>query len=220
MRLQHEVCCRPRALTRRREDMRPDKKSGQSPRSSTSDRSDPARTHRVVKGAGSSKIGSKGTLPHRLRRLRFVWARDPYARYYLTICVEGRRPVLANKKMDDRMVAFLLDSPKRYQWWPIWYVLMPDHLHLIVHEGHNAIELGLWVKALKRLTGQREFKWEEGFFDHVLRSNESETKKCEYIYQNPVRAGLVDRPEDWPYGGRIVFDENGSQVLRGQSIKL
>jgi putative transposase len=200
--------------------MRPDKKSGPSPRSNRNAGSGPARTPGGVEDPDSGKIGSKGTLPHRLRRLRFVWARDPYARYYLTICVEGRRRVLANKKIDDRVVAFLLDSPKRYQWWPRWYVLMPDHLHLIVHEGHNAIELGLWVKALKRLTAQREFKWEEGFFDHVLRSNESETKKCEYIYQNPVRAGLVARPEDWPYGGRIVYDKNGPRVLRGRSIKL
>lgn len=200
--------------------MKPDIKPRQSPRSNTIAGTSPARTPGSVEDPDSSKTGSKGALPHRLRRLQFVWARDPCARYYLTICVEGRRGVLANEKMDDRTVAFLLDSPKRYQWWPIWYVLMPDHLHLIVHEGHNAIELGLWVKALKRLTGQREFKWEEGFFDHVLRSNESETKKCEYIYQNPVRAGLADRPEDWPYGGRIVFDESGSRVLRGHSIKM
>ena len=155
------------------------------------------------------------SLPHRLRRLGFVWARNPSPRYYLTICVEGRRCVLANKLMDDRMVSFLLDSPKRYQWWPTQYMLMPDHLHLIVHQGHNAPGLGRWVKALKAVTGQREFKWEEGFFDHLLRGNESETKKWEYIRQNPVRAGLVRRPEDWPYGGRIVYDRKGAKILRG-----
>ena len=154
-------------------------------------------------------------LPRRLRRLQFVWARNPSPRYYLTLCVEGRLYVLANKPMDERMVSFLLDSPKRYEWWPTQYMLMPDHLHLIAHQGHHGTALGQWIKALKAVTGQRNFKWQEGFFDHLMRRDESEAKKWEYIRQNPVRAGLVERREDWPYGGRIVYGENGVKILRG-----
>lgn len=92
--------------------------------------------------------------PKRLSRLQFVWGRDPSPRYYLTICVEGRLCVFANKPMDDGMVSFLLDSPKRYQGWPTQYMLMPDHVHLIAHQGHNAIALGLWIKALKAVPGE------------------------------------------------------------------
>jgi hypothetical protein len=40
---------------------------------------------------------------------------------------------------------------------------------------------------------------QEGFFDHRIRSNESAEEKRQYILMNPVRAGLVARPEDWPY---------------------
>jgi hypothetical protein len=39
--------------------------------------------------------------------------------------------------------------------------------------------------------------WQEESFDHVLRSNESFEQKLEYIRQNPVRAGLVSRPEEY-----------------------
>jgi len=39
--------------------------------------------------------------------------------------------------------------------------------------------------------------WEEESFDHVLRSDESLKEKCEYIHQNPVKAGLVQKPEDY-----------------------
>ena len=39
--------------------------------------------------------------------------------------------------------------------------------------------------------------WEEESFDHVLRSDESLKEKCEYLRQNPVRRGLVQRPEDY-----------------------
>jgi len=46
--------------------------------------------------------------------------------------------------------------------------------------------------------------WQEGFFDHILRNDESMRQKWEYIRQNPVRAGLITDPKDWPYQGEIV----------------
>lgn len=47
--------------------------------------------------------------------------------------------------------------------------------------------------------------WQRGFFDHVLRSDESYAQKWDYVRENPVRAGLVKRAEDWPYAGEIVL---------------
>ena len=41
--------------------------------------------------------------------------------------------------------------------------------------------------------------WQRDFFDHRLRKDEGYTEKAHYIRMNPVRAGLVARPEDWPY---------------------
>jgi REP element-mobilizing transposase RayT len=55
---------------------------------------------------------------------------------------------------------------------------------------------------LSRAKGQI---WEEGFFDHVLRSNESYSQKWNYVRENPVRAGLVKSATDWPYQGQIVY---------------
>ncbi|MGD1019727.1 MAG: transposase [Verrucomicrobiia bacterium] len=45
--------------------------------------------------------------------------------------------------------------------------------------------------------------WQREFFDHVLRSEESYAEKWEYVRQNPVRAGLTARVEDWPYQGEV-----------------
>jgi hypothetical protein len=45
----------------------------------------------------------------------------------------------------------------------------------------------------------------EGFFDHVLRSDESYSQKWNYVRENPARAGLVNSAEDWPYQGEIVY---------------
>ena len=46
--------------------------------------------------------------------------------------------------------------------------------------------------------------WQPGFFDHLLRNGESYEQKWHYVRENPVRAGLVARAEDWLYQGEIV----------------
>jgi putative transposase len=46
--------------------------------------------------------------------------------------------------------------------------------------------------------------WQPGFFDHLLRTDESYGQKWEYVRMNPVRTGLVSTPEEWPYQGEIV----------------
>jgi putative transposase len=90
------------------------------------------------------------------------------------------------------------------------YVIMPDHVHLFVC-GDEEFDLGRWIARLKQaLTRANCWSkdsgqiWQEGFFDHILRNDESMNAKWEYIVQNPVRAGLVNRTEDWPYQGEIV----------------
>lgn len=188
--------------------------------------------------------------PHRLRRLHRVWPdRDGNISYLLTPCVDGRARVLDNETTFERFVAFLLDSPTRYHWFGRRFVIMPDHIHLIAHMGHDAIRLGQWIKALKAVVGglerrvgarglqddvpvgpvsspgggtheftriKRAWRWQDGFHDHKFRTPESETRKWEYVCLNPVRAGLVKRPEEWPFGGEIFYDEaGGPRLARG-----
>jgi putative transposase len=45
--------------------------------------------------------------------------------------------------------------------------------------------------------------WQRGFFDHVLRNEESYAQKWEYVRDNPVRVGFVSNADDWPYAGEI-----------------
>jgi putative transposase len=86
------------------------------------------------------------------------------------------------------------------------YVIMPDHVHLFVRGGRNFI-LSSWIGGLKRamsvaLKSQR--LWQPGFFDHILRNDESYADKWNYVRDNPVRAGLVEIAENWPYHGEVV----------------
>jgi len=46
-------------------------------------------------------------------------------------------------------------------------------------------------------------KFQAGGFHHRLRDGESYSQKWQYVRENPVRAGLVTCPEDWPHSGRV-----------------
>ncbi len=88
-------------------------------------------------------------------------------------------------------------------------VVMPDHVHLLLTplrdlDGnlYSLIEILQGIKSasahsLNRVLGRSGPVWQEESFDHVLRSEESLQEKLEYLRQNPVRRGLVARPEDY-----------------------
>ena len=130
-----------------------------------------------------------------------VWLRwEQSVIYFVTICVANRKPVLANERA---FAAFKTAATRLRDWEMLAAVLMPDHLHLVAApiEDREA-KLGNCVAAIKRWMRQElkaAWKWQPGSFDRLLRSDESLHDKWLYIEENPVRAGLVKRWEDWPY---------------------
>jgi len=63
---------------------------------------------------------------------------------------------------------------------------------------------------------KRSWRWQDGYHDHKFRTPESESRKWEYVCLNPVRYGLVKRPEEWSYGGEIFYGETGGpRLVRG-----
>jgi putative transposase len=129
--------------------------------------------------------------------------------YFVTFCTHRRRKILASKRTHFSFVEFARRASE-FNIAVGRYVIMPDHVHLFVC-GNGQFDLGRWIARLKQaLTRANRWSkdngqiWQEGFFDHVLRSDESMNATWEYIVQNPIRAGLVRRSEDWPYQGEIV----------------
>lgn len=137
------------------------------------------------------------THPKRLRRLSKIG--PEHTQYFLAICTLNRQSVLANAQVNERIRLFISDSLDRYGVWVNCYLVMPAHIHLIVSVARESNTLGEWVKAFKAVVAHREFRWQAGCFDHVLRSEESTSEKWEYIRMNPVRAGLVAKPEEWTF---------------------
>jgi putative transposase len=92
------------------------------------------------------------------------------------------------------------------------YILMPDHLHLFAWPGILHADFDAWVRYWKsqfsNAIDNQSPRWQETCFHHRLRSCESSESKRLYMLNNPVRAGLVVRSEDWPYQGEIFKSES------------
>ena len=147
--------------------------------------------------------------PHRLRRLNTIFA-PARPLFFLTICTANRRPLLAINDVHELFVTFCEASPEKAAVCVGRYVLMPDHIHTFVSAADSA-SLSRWAGSLKKFLAAHWRKqnlaapfWQEGYFDHLLRSNESYEEKWAYVKQNPVRAGLVEDADDWPYAGEIA----------------
>jgi putative transposase len=97
----------------------------------------------------------------------------------------------------------VLASPRHYEHLDKWTIhlllLMPDHLHLVVtpHLGSDITELiKSWKRYFARMHGAR---FQRNFFEHRIRNHENFYVHCRYVQRNPVRAGVGNRAEDWPW---------------------
>ena len=95
----------------------------------------------------------------------------------------------------------------------VWaYCFMPDHLHLLIEGTRKSSDLKRSISEFKQSTGY-SFKrkngkklWQESYYDHVLRDKESAKKAAEYILMNPVRKGLANNCNDYPFSGSFKLD--------------
>ena len=84
-------------------------------------------------------------------------------------------------------------------WYPHLFLLMPDHCHALLSFPPDR-GVKKTIADWKHWTAVRfGIHWQADFFDHRLRTPEAFEEKAHYILQNPVRAGLTMRAEEWPY---------------------
>jgi putative transposase len=126
---------------------------------------------------------------------------------FMTMCVAERHPLLARPEV----VALLLDCWREADHWLVGrWVAMPDHLHLFCAPAAKAATpVKTWARfwrsqVTRRWPYQNEKPiWQRDFFDRRLRNGESYRQKWFYLWENPIKAGIVARPEDWPHQGEM-----------------
>ena len=120
---------------------------------------------------------------------------------FVTVCAAHRSERLAN----DGVHHALLRAWQEANAWIIGaYVIMPDHLHFFCSPANEEVAIEQWITFWKRRFRRHSAQaplFQAGAFHHRLRQDERYEQKWDYVRANPVRAGLVQNPDDWPFAG-------------------
>jgi len=142
-------------------------------------------------------VPTRKQLPHDVP----LWVHPNQEDYFITVCCEQRGH---NQLAIPRVAPVLIDTIKFRNAQQLWFahvaVIMPDHVHFLSSFGRIEKRAQVVVSKWKEWTAKTlDIHWQRDFFEHRLRKDESFREKADYILANPVRAGLVERAEDWPY---------------------
>jgi REP element-mobilizing transposase RayT/cytochrome c553 len=153
-------------------------------------------------------------LPHE----RPLWLRSEDEIFFITVCCEPRGK---NQLCNSNIARAIFDSVEFRNQSDLWYArlvcLMPDHLHALISFPYERPMKQIMADWKRFLSKQLKIEWQRDFFDHRLRKEESYREKADYILANPVRAGLVTRPEEWSYFWTVNPQKNTNrehQALR------
>ena len=147
---------------------------------------------------------------HHLERLPSFSYRGLY-RYSLTFCTDHRRRTFVNSDVVELVESQILRAASEKSFAVIAYCFMPDHLHLLAEGKTDDADARRFIGLAKQYSGyyyKKEFNdglWQRYGFERVLRSDEGTRDVVRYILQNPVRAGLVTKAEDYPFLGSGVY---------------
>jgi len=130
----------------------------------------------------------------------------PNSCYFITTSTYKRCPILANSKICGILFSSLSYLEEKGRIRTICCIAMPDHIHLVFQlmDGQNLSKV---MQDFKRFTAHKINKimnrkgsvWQEQYYDHNIRSYENLEEIMKYCHENPVRKGLVEKPEDWEF---------------------
>jgi putative transposase len=125
--------------------------------------------------------------------------------HYITFSCYRRRPNLLRAEAGATFVAALERVRRDYELCIYGYVVMPEHVHLLMNEPERK-SFAQAIKSLKQGVARRlalraeDSFWQARYYDFNVWSERKFVEKLRYIHRNPVKRGLVERPEDWVWG--------------------
>jgi putative transposase len=124
--------------------------------------------------------------------------------HFLTFSCYQRAPLLGTPRARDVFERMLERARRWYGFYVAGYVVMPEHVHLLVSEPERA-KLSVALQMLKQNVARqlREPEggsfWQPRYYDFCVWSEAKRIEKLRYIHRNPVRRGLVSGPEQWEW---------------------
>ena len=145
--------------------------------------------------------------------------------HFITCSCYHRQAWLGSARRRDLFLSVLERMRKRYQFVVVSYVVMPEHIHLLISEPQNgtvatvmqAVKLGFARRLLaqhraRRNSAQRDLfehtprhVWQARFYAFNVWSSRKRTEKLRYLHRNPVKRGLVASPELWRWSSYRAY---------------
>ena len=174
--------------------------------------------------------------------------RNPLRRHYgrgdlhfVTFSCYRRRPLLGTRRARDRFVKILDQVRARHGFRVIGYVVMPEHVHLLLSESPKGnpskilqvlkqkVSAALRKKRIKSPNqlalpfaeaqiDERRF-WQRRFYDFNVWSEKKLWEKLNYMHRNPVDRKLVRHPTEWPWSSWSHYEKREKGLLRIDSVK-
>lgn len=147
----------------------------------------------------------------------------PNAVVFITQVVDRRIPVFQTPAFVTQLRITLRQVKVLHPFDMIGYVFLPEHFHLMVRPTGQS-NFSAIMQSTKRnftldykkrigVSGRMKF-WQKGFWDHVIRDELDFVRHLDYIHYNPVRHGLVDKPEAWPDSSFAYWQQQGGYPAR------
>jgi putative transposase len=140
--------------------------------------------------------------------------------HFITFCCYHRRRLLITDESRRIFESALERTRNSYRLYVYGYVIMPEHVHLLLSEpkretladalkslkqGVSRRLIGSPLKPKAGLSGPPVHFWQKRYYDLNIRDYAQFVEELRYIYRNPVKAGLCERLEDWPWSSFLHY---------------
>jgi putative transposase len=165
--------------------------------------------------------------------------------HFLTCSCYHRHAWLASARRRDLFLQILEQVRQRYRFVVVGYVVMPEHIHLLISEPERGTPSTV-MQVLKQRFARRVLArtrrssaqyelwpeqahiWQHRFYDFNVWSTRKRVEKLRYMHRNPVKRGLVLQPEQWEWSsyrsyafqeqGRVKINEWPKAIMKVRSV--
>jgi REP element-mobilizing transposase RayT len=135
-----------------------------------------------------------------------------FHRYSLTFCTDRRRRLFTQHAAVNLVLSQISRAAEEQRFAVLTYCFMPEHVHFLVQGECETADCKRFISLSKQYSGYlysqtfKEKLWQRYGYERTLRNDEQTLTVARYILNNPVRAGLVRNPTEYPFVGSLVYE--------------
>lgn len=152
----------------------------------------------------------------------------PNAKYFVTASTLGRYRYLKSEEAKWAALKYLTKSLDHYKWKMEDWVILDNHIHIMVNAPNDALTLQNVMRNFHRFTAnwlskhkikRIEEKYFHNYRDTSINYENSYFSRLNYIWFNPVKHGYVESPEQWKFGSYYFRFKKESEEMKEQMKK-